>query len=206
MKTILFQGDSITDTSRWRDNPTDLGKGYPLLVSGRLSHDAPDEYCFYNRGIGGNRLTDVYARIKEDIINLKPDYMSLLIGVNDVWHELNWNMGVSTAKFEKIYTMLLEEIFEALPNIKIMLLQPFVLEGTGTAKNIEEFRAGVAEKAAVVQKIGEKFSLPVINLQNDLDALAKKAPNEYWLLDGVHPTTAFHQHIADKWIEAFKKL
>lgn len=205
MKTILFQGDSITDAGRYRDNPLNLGNGYPILASGRLALSYPNEYTFYNRGISGNRVIDVYARIKEDIINLKPDYMSLLIGVNDVWHEINWNQGVSTEKFEKIYTMLLEEIFEVLPDIKIMLIEPFVLEGSATTENFELFKAGVLEKTAVVRKMGEKFSLPVISLQADLDELTQKSPNDYWLADGVHPNVSFHQYIADRWVEEFEK-
>ncbi len=206
MKTILFQGDSITDAGRERNNPQGLGGGYPIFVAARLGLDNPDEYSFINRGISGNRIVDVYARIKQDIINLKPDCMSLLIGVNDVWHEVSCQNGVAEEKFEKIYTMLLEEIFEALPEIKIMLIEPFVLEGSATAENIEIFRAEVAKRAEAVRRIGEKFSLPVISLQEDLEGLTKKAPNDYWLYDGVHPTVFFHQYIADRWIEEFKKM
>ena len=88
MKTILFQGDSITDCGRG-NSISGFGDGYAMLVTAQLGLDCPGEYTFYNKGIGGNRIVDVYARIKEDIINLKPDYMSLLIGVNDVWHEFD---------------------------------------------------------------------------------------------------------------------
>ena len=88
MKTILFQGDSITDAGRARDNDANRGVGYPHLVSARLGCDNPTEFNFINRGISGNRIVDLYARIKADIINLKPDVMSILIGVNDVWHEI----------------------------------------------------------------------------------------------------------------------
>ena len=82
---ILFQGDSITDVGRTRDNnDIAMGSGYPLLVKGALGLDNPGKMEFINRGISGNRIVDVYARIKRDIINLKPDVMSILIGVNDV--------------------------------------------------------------------------------------------------------------------------
>jgi len=87
-KIILFQGDSITDCGRSREDFSEIGKGYPMLVKAQLGFENPGEFEFQNRGISGNRIVDVYARIKSDIINLKPDYMSLLIGVNDVWHEL----------------------------------------------------------------------------------------------------------------------
>ena len=115
MKTILFQGDSITDADRNYHDDSKRGLGYPQLVTASLGYDNPGEYSFINRGISGNRIVDVYARIKKDIINLKPDIMSILIGVNDVWHEYNpKHNGVATAKFEKIYSMLIEEIKEEL--------------------------------------------------------------------------------------------
>lgn len=99
MKKILFQGDSITDAGRSREDLTNLGKGYPLFVAGALGMDEPGEYEFVNRGISGNRIVDIYARIKMDIINLKPDVMSLLIGVNDVWHEVSSQNGVDGDKY-----------------------------------------------------------------------------------------------------------
>ena len=84
MKTILFQGDSITDAGRSYENDTSLGRGYATLVSARLAYDFPNEYSFLNRGVAGNRIVALYARIKRDIINLKPDYLSILIGINGV--------------------------------------------------------------------------------------------------------------------------
>ena len=206
MKTILFQGDSITDAGRSRDNDGYMGMGYPAYVSARLGLDNPGDYKFYNRGISGNRIVDVYARIKADIINLKPDYMSILIGVNDVWHEFSYNNGVDTPKFEKIYSMLIEEIKEALPDIKIMIIEPFMLVGTATEDKADMFKAAVEEKAAAAKRIAEKYSLPFMELQKDLDELAKKASTDYWLADGVHPQITFHQYISDKWIKMFKEM
>ena len=209
MKKILFQGDSITDCRRDREEHPlyyGLGAGYANLVSGELGYNFPGEYEFLNRGIGGNRVTDLYARMKSDIINLKPDYMSILIGVNDVWHEFSCQNGVDTAKFEKIYSMLIEEIKEVLPEIKIMIMEPFMLEGTATEDKAEAFRKEVLEKAAAAKRVAEKYSLPFMELQKDLDELAKKAPNDYWLADGVHPQITFHQYIADKWMKMFKDM
>lgn len=206
MKTILFQGDSITDVGRARDNNANRGMGYPHLVSARLGCDDPTEFNFINRGISGNRIVDLYARIKADIINLRPDVMSILIGVNDVWHEIASQNGVDTPKFEKIYSMLISEIKAALPDIKIIIMEPFVLEGPATAERIDDFRTGVAEKAAVARKIAKRFHLPFLSLQDKLDAAAQKAPATYWLGDGVHPTPFGHQLIADEWIKTYKRL
>lgn len=204
---ILFQGDSITDAGRSRDDNSILGRGYPLLVEAALGLEAPNEHEFLNRGISGNRIVDVYARIKCDIINLKPDVMSILIGVNDVWHELGESPnGVSAEKFFKIYSMLIEEIKEALPNIKIMIMEPFVLEACSTTEHWEFFSTEVAKRASMARKIAEKYNLPFIKLQEGFDDLAKKAPNSYWLGDGVHPTPKGHEFIKNQWLKAFKEL
>ena len=107
MKRILFQGDSITDANRSRENEAWKGEGYPTLITAKLGFEHPNEYEFINRGISGNRVVDLLARVKSDMINLKPDYMSILIGVNDVWHELEYSNGVSAERYEQIYTCLL---------------------------------------------------------------------------------------------------
>ena len=204
---ILFQGDSITDADRSRNDSSLLGRGYPLLVEASLGLEAPGEHEFLNRGISGNRIVDVYARIKCDIINLKPDVMSILIGVNDVWHELGESPnGVSADKFFKIYSMLIEEVKEALPDIKIMILEPFVLEACSTTEHWEVFSTEVAKRASMARKIAEKYSLPFIPLQQGFDELARKAPNSYWLGDGVHPTAKGHEFIKNQWLKAFKEL
>lgn len=203
---ILFQGDSITDAGRARDNDVNVGCGYPLLVKAELGLDAPDKYEFLNRGIGGNRIVDLYARIKSDIINLKPDVMSILIGVNDVWHEFDKNNGVDADKFFRIYDMLIEEVKEALPDIKIMIMEPFVLKGTATTENWEGFKAETEKRAAMSKKIAEKYNFPYIELQKGFDELSKNTETNYWLSDGVHPTSMGHEYIKREWIKAFNNL
>ena len=202
MKTILFQGDSITDCGRSREDNANVGIGYPLLVKAQVGYENPGEYQFLNRGISGNRIVDLYARIKCDILNYKPDVMSILIGVNDVWHELGDSPnGVDADKFFKIYSMLIDEVKESLPNIKIMILEPFVLEACSTTENFE-----TAKRAEMARKIAEKYNLPFIKLQEGFDNLAKKAPNSYWLGDGVHPTAKGHEFIKNEWLKAYYNL
>ena len=211
-KRILFQGDSITDCGRPRENFGGLGNGYPLLVSASLGTDSADEYEFLNRGIGGNRIVDLYARIKVDFINLKPDYASILIGVNDAWHEICWQNGVDVEKFEKVYTMLLEELIAACPDMKLFLLSPYVLEGTATCNNeeipdkLEQFQTKVAANAAVVKRLAQKFKLPLVETQPIFDEACKKAPAAYWLRDGVHPTPQGHELLKRAWLEAFNDI
>lgn len=206
MKKILFQGDSITDCGRSRDNDGHKGHGYPSKVMGALGYDFPGEYEFVNRGVGGDRIVNVYARIKNDIINLKPDYMSLLIGVNDVWHEVNWQNGVDADKFEKIYDMLITEIKEALPNIKIMLLGAYVTKGKATEGAWDFFSAEVAKRAAIAKKLAEKHGLVYVPLQERFDEAIAKQPEPYWTAEGVHPTPMGHELIAREWLKAFETM
>ncbi len=210
-KLILFQGDSITDCGRDRANSGSMGSGYAGLVKSYLSYECPNEYVFNNKGISGNRIVDLYARIKSDFINLKPDYASIYIGVNDAWHEINSKNGVDTEKFEKIYTMLIDEVKAALPNIKLMIIAPYVLEGTATVdaenpQKIELFRKDVAEKAEVCRKMAEKYGLPLIELQPAFDKALESAPANYWTGDGVHPTAAGHEIIKRLWLDAFNEI
>ena len=196
MKTILFQGDSITDAERNYSVDSKRGLGYPTLISADMGYRFPGEFSFINRGVSGNRIVDVYSRIKIDIINLRPDVMTLLIGVNDVWHELSRQNGVDSDKFARICSMLIEEIHAALPDCRIVLLEPFVLRGTATEENWDYFRSEVEKRAARVREIAGKYSLDFIPLQNRFDELCEKAPADYWLVDGVHPTSAGHGMIA----------
>ncbi len=212
MKRILFQGDSITDCGRKREDFYGLGTGYPLLVKAHLGYEEPNEYEVINRGISGNRIVDLYARIKADFINLKPDYASIFIGVNDAWHEIGHQNGVDTAKFEKIYEMLLEEIYAACPDIKLMIIAPFVLEGSATCDTEEkpdrlnQFRVDVAEKNAVAKKIAAKYNLPCIDLQAAFDEACTKAGPDYWTRDGVHPTPNGHEMIKRLWLKTFEEM
>ena len=212
MKRILFQGDSITDCGRSREVLTDVGNGYPYLVRAHYGLEKPGQFEIVNRGISGNRSVDVYARIKQDIINLKPDYMSILMGVNDVWHELAIQNGVDTPKFEKIYTMLIEEVLEALPDIKLMILEPYALPGSATEGTLEDgadkytvFRKETEEKAAACRRVAEKFNIPFVPLQAKLDAMANAYGTESVSGDGVHPNVTGHLLIARAWMEAFEK-
>lgn len=212
MKTILFQGDSITDCGRHRERFEFVGDGYVQLVKAQLGFECPEQYEFQNRGISGNRIVDVYARIKEDIINLKPDVMSILVGVNDVWHEFGHHNGVDADKYEKIYCMMLDEIIEALPDVKIMIMEPFCLEASATENREEEpdrweiFNSEVRKRAEKARKVAAKYQLPFITLQDKFDALAKITENTYWLRDGVHPTQMGHELIKREWLKAFSKL
>ncbi len=158
----------------------------------------------YNRGISGNRVVDLYARIKKDIINLHPDYLSILIGINDVWHEVGEQNGVDAEKYGRIYQMLVQEILEALPEVRIMILEPFVLKASATKEQWDIFRTETLGRAERARQVAERNGLLFIPLQERFDKAARTAPEDFWLRDGVHPTPAGHAMIKDAWMEGFR--
>jgi lysophospholipase L1-like esterase len=185
--------------------PWSYGCGYPIFVAGELANRDPEKYHVYNRGIAGNRIVDLYARIKSDVWNLQPDILTILIGVNDIWHEIMSSNGVEIERWDKIYRMLIEDTLKVLPKTKIILLEPFVLHGTATNEEYDRFLQ-IKEYAKVLRKIAEDYNLYFLPLQNDFDQAAKKYKPEDYLYDGVHPMLAGSRLIADKWLELFTKI
>lgn len=204
---ILFYGDSITDMNRLRDDvsalPFKLGNSYALVTGAYLVGKNPTGYDVVNKGISGNRIVDLYARIKKDVWNEQPDVLSILVGINDVWHEVQNGNGVDIVRFEKIYRMLIEDTLERLPNLKIMLLEPFVLEGSATKEKYEEFLA-VKDYAKVVKKLASDYALVFVELQSRFDEYCEKYGSQILLYDGVHPNLVGTKIISDAWIEAFE--
>lgn len=204
---ILFYGDSITDMNRLRDDvsalPFKLGNSYALVTGAYLVGKNPTGYDVVNKGISGNRIVDLYARIKKDVWNEQPDVLSILVGINDVWHEVQNGNGVDIVRFEKIYRMLIEDTLERLPNLKIMLIEPFVLEGSATKEKYEEFLA-VKDYAKVVKKLASDYGLVFVELQSRFDKYCEKYGSQILLYDGVHPNLVGTKIISDAWIEAFE--
>lgn len=202
--TIVFQGDSITDAGRNYDRslPANdgMGQGYAFMVMSSLRCREPEkDWQVYNRGISGHRVVDLYARWKIDTVNLKPDILSILIGVNDTWHEFESHNGVEVPRYAQFYRMLLEWTRKELPDTKLVLLEPFVFPfGAAGADWVPE----INERRAVVKALAEEFKTVFIPTQTLLNDALAKAPQEYWLRDGVHPTSAGHALIADAWIKA----
>ena len=204
---ILFFGDSITDTHRVRELdfcPHALGNGFVNRIAGNLLYENPEKYQIINRGIGGNRIVDLYSRIKCDCWALNPDVISILIGVNDVWHEINDGNGVEIDRFEKVYRMIIEDTQKALPNVKLILCEPFVLQGSATTPNWDKFVA-VFDYAKVVKNLAKEYGLFFLPLQKQIQEYNDKHEEGITLYDGVHPNTAGARIIADSWIKLFKE-
>ena len=207
-KVLLFQGDSITDTGRSReaDLPANigLGTGYALMTAAELLAKEPEQdWQIYNRGISGNRVVDLYARWKIDALNIRPDILSILIGVNDTWHEKNRNNGVEVPRYEMIYRMLLQWTKEVLPETKLVLMEPFVLV---TGSVAAEWVADIDARREVVKKLAGEFDAVFLPLQEMFNQACQSAPMNYWLADGVHPTAAGHKLITDAWLKATEKI
>lgn len=203
-KTIVFQGDSITDCGRSREanlpQGAGLGAGYPTLIAARLLCDKPEvDWNFINTGISGNRVVDLYARWKIDTLNRQPDILSILIGVNDTWHEFHSHNGVEVPRYARIYRELLEWTKAELPNVQLVIMEPYVHPfGAVTPEWLPE----MAERAKVARQLATDFNAIFIPCQTLLDEALKRAPQEHWTRDGVHPAIAGHQLFADAWLKA----
>ncbi len=205
MKLVFF-GDSITDMGRSRTyswQAFDYGTGYVFCIAADLLGRKNLNYEILNRGISGDRIVSLYERIKNDVWAAKSDVLSILIGVNDVWHDLDGlNMGVEIGRYEKVYRMIIEETRERFPEIKMILMEPFVLKGSATESMYDGFLA-VKDYAKVVRKLAEEYGLYFLPLQEKFDRAAETGNAERFLADGVHPNPAGAKLIADEWIALF---
>ncbi len=205
---VLFQGDSITDGGRERGGRYPdhaLGHGYPYLIAARYGGHFPElKLNFFNRGISGNKLSDMAGRWQGDAIALKPDVISILIGINDVWHNIAANREIKYEEIEQNYDKLLGDTLSSLPGVKIVLCEPFLLKGQANQNKWEQWEAATKRIQQMVARLGEKHKLPVVGFQKVFDDACRRAPAEYWLFDGVHPCWAGHQLMADEWLRVVK--
>ena len=203
---ILMYGDSITDAIRLREEAIgsvySYGNGYVKFISGDLALKDPHGYEIINRGISGNRIVDLYARVKADVWNHNPDVLSILIGVNDIWHELSYENGVDVVRFERMYRMLLDDTLARLSDIKLILCEPFVLKGSATEEKFDRFLE-TYDYAKAVKRIAEDYGAYFLPLQAVLSEAAEKYGAETVLSDGVHPATLGAKIIADEWLKLF---
>jgi lysophospholipase L1-like esterase len=201
---ILFQGDSITDAGRdrMRREVTDaqaLGRGYAYLAAARLLADQPRQgLMIWNRGISGNRVPDLLARWQADCSDLQPDLVSILIGVNDLWHKFDGRYTGSVADYEQGYRELLEQTRQALPRAELVICEPFVLRcGVVSSRWFPEFD----QRREVAGRLAREFQTRFVPFQSSFErALSDDSPPSYWATDGVHPTAAGHQLLADTWL------
>lgn len=206
-ETVLFQGDSITDASRNRmvlepNVARALGTGYPLLVASDVLRDRPERgYRFINRGISGNKVPDLAQRWASDTLALAPDVLSILIGVNDYWHHLLNGYPGTVKDYEDEYNALIDQTRRELPRVRLVILEPFVMRtGAVDARWFPEFD----ERRAAAARVAKRARATWVPLQEKLDSAARKTGPAYWAADGVHPTPAGHELIAEQWRKAVR--
>jgi lysophospholipase L1-like esterase len=202
---ILFQGDSITDAGRDRlavgpNLKPSLGQGYSSLIADHLLSRFSDHHLqIYNRGISGNRIQDLEWRWEEDTIRLRPDLLSILIGINDTWNHLYLGLGTSPAEFQEVFDKILKSTKEQLPEIDLILCEPFALI---TGEVTEEWSRDLALRQSGIMQLAEKNQAIYIPFQSALDQAAKEHPAQLLLHDGVHPTPLGHRVLAECWLKS----
>jgi lysophospholipase L1-like esterase len=197
---VLFQGDSITDWGRNYEDPDDLGQGYVLMTAAWFNALYPElNVNFINRGISGNRTSDLVSRWQKDCLDLKPDVLSILVGINDTWRRFDQNDPTTPKAFEANYRLLLTEVRQKL-NCPIIMGEPFLLPVTEEQKT--KWRADLNPKIDIVRALAREFNAIYLPYDGIFAAAATKQPAEYWAADGVHPTPAGQALMSRYWLQA----
>lgn len=206
--TVLFQGDSITDARREKEkelpnNPLSFGSGYAFLAASKLLKAlAEKDLILYNRGISGNKVYQLAERWQKDCLDLNPDVLSILIGVNDYWHKRNDRYDGTVKIYEDDYRALLSQTKDHLPSIKLIICEPFAVVNTSAVD--ESWVEPMKEYRAVAKKIADEFDAIWVPFQKVFDEAVNYAPATYWTGDGVHPSMAGAQLMAEAWLKAIE--
>ncbi len=194
---ILFQGDSITDGNRGRtEDPNHiLGHGYCFIIAAKFGAEYADRnLTFLNRGISGNTVLDLAKRWQSDTLALKPDLLSVLVGVNDTSH------NIPLDQYEQTYDKLLADARAANPKLRLVLGEPFALPTGKKKDNFDAWLALIRQHQEVVARLAKKYDAALVRYQAVFDDACKRAPADHWIWDGVHPTYSGHQLMADEWV------
>ncbi|MEP7268609.1 MAG: SGNH/GDSL hydrolase family protein [Saprospiraceae bacterium] len=209
--TILFQGDSITDAGRdkaqyYANNASGMGTGYVQMAAASILEKYPERHLrIYNRGISGHKVFQLAARWEDDALQLKPDVLSILIGVNDFWHRLNGSYNGTVEIYEHDLRELLKRTKEALPSVKLILGEPFAVKG-GTAVEDAKWNTDFPGYQVACKKLSVEFKTAFIPYQRIFDNVMDKGGAAYWCPDGVHPSLAGARLMANAWVKAYEQL
>ncbi len=199
---LLFQGDSITDAYRDREDFHNLGYGYPLYAAEFIKEKYPDiEFEFINLGIGGNQTKDLVERLQSDFVDVQPDIVSILIGINDVWHHAEDKSWIPDEVFEERYRTVLAAIKEK-TNAKIMMMEPFLIP----VEDKKFFREDLYKKIEIEKELAREFAdvyLPTDGLL--ASAFIGEDPLSF-AEDGVHPSEKGAKYIGKLYLEYISKL
>ncbi len=201
--TVLFQGDSITDAGRGRMDPESLGGGYAMMAASWFSAAYPERNVrFLNRGISGNRAENLEERWKIDCLDLRPDWVSIMIGINDTWRAFDSNDPTATEAYEASYRNILTQTVETLGS-NLVLIEPFVLP---VPEDRKAWRDDLDPRIQVVRALADEFDAILVPLDGIMNAAGEKREPAFWAPDGVHPTPAGHALIAQSWLRAVKAI
>lgn len=197
--TILFQGDSITEAGRDYTKKDDMGTGYAMMVANCFAAKYVEKKVrFLNRGVAADKIRDVKNRWQKDCIDLEPDIVSILVGINDVIGGHFWKSTTPTKSFEEDYRSILEQTHDVL-GAKIVLLTPFMVYVT---KKQLIYKIILNQKISVVRKLADEFKTLLIPLDLIFGQATRRGKPNYWSDDGIHPTAMGHSLIADSWIKS----
>ncbi|MES2279104.1 MAG: SGNH/GDSL hydrolase family protein [Bacteroidota bacterium] len=205
---MLFQGDSITDSGRDKKNTTAnnvacMGSGYALMAGSDLLVNHPNlNLQIYNKGISGDKVYQLADRWDAQCLQLKPNVLSILVGVNDHWAVKKHGYTGTIETFRNDYKNLLDRTKQALPDVKIIIGEPYAVIGV---KEVDEtWYPKFDEFRAASRELADEFKAGFIPYQAVYDKAIKFAPGAYWTLDGVHPNMAGITLMAHAWLEAVK--
>ena len=200
---ILFQGDSITDGNRGRSADPNhiLGHGYAFIIAAKFGAAFPAAKLeFFNRGISGNTVLDLEKRWQTDTLDLKPDILSILIGVNDK------GKGVPLDRYEQTYDKIITAAKAANPQLKLVLCEPFVVNHRATEPQHGSPNADIVKRQEIVARLAKKHGAALVKFQAALDRATERAPAAHWIWDDIHPTYSGHQILADEWERAVREF
>lgn len=206
---VLFQGDSITDAGRKKDslevnNAAALGSGYAMIAaSGLLFNYADKNLKIYNRGISGNKVYQLADRWQKDALDIKPNVLSILVGVNDFWHTLTNGYKGTIQTYNNDLKALLDKTKQNLPNVKLIIGEPYAVKGIKSVD--EKWYPAFDEYRKSAREIADSYDAVFIPYQSIYDKAQKSAAGVYWTGDGVHPTLAGAHLMAHAWLEAVKE-
>ena len=200
-RLVLFQGDSITDTGRNRDDDCDMGRGYAMMAAAWYESMFPERMVqFVNRGVSGNTVNDLEVRWREDCLRLRPALVSILIGINDTARCYDARLSQTVDEFERIYRGLLEETKDAL-EARLVLMEPFLLD---CPTDRRPWRSHLDPRIEVVRRLAREFKAALVPLDGLFAQASARREPAYWAQDGVHPTPPGHALIARAWLSVVR--
>lgn len=198
---ILFQGDSITDAGRDRSDPHNLGNGYPKYTAEILRDAYPDvDFEFINLAISAEQTKDVLKRVQSDIIDVKPDIVTILLGVNDTWHHLEDKNWVPNEVYESNYRGILEAVKKT--GARLVMLEQYILPAPG----MEGFHNDIDEKIQITRKLAREYADIFVPLDGLFASACLSEDPLYWTEEGVHPLEEGHMLIADYLTDAIAQI